>query len=96
MHFVSTILALSTALSSALAPMSEAKTESQILLSSALPTNVVKPAHVDNNQVLNDFDKAVEQREKRKKYQPSRDSQVVDTQKQDKILILGGPEVFPM
>ena len=76
--------------------MSEAKTESQILLSSALPTNVVKPANVDNNQVLNDFDKAVEQREKRKKYQPSRDSQVVDTQKQDKILILGGPEVFPM
>ncbi|MBP7862527.1 hypothetical protein KA183_12665 [bacterium] len=95
MHFVSTILALSTALTSALAPVGD-KTESQILLSSALPTNVVKPANVDNSQVLNDFDKAVEQREKRKKYQPSRDSQVVDSQKQDKILILGGPEVFPM
>ena len=96
MHFVSTILALSTALSSAIAPMSGVKTESQVLLSSALPTNVVKPANIDNTQVLNDFDKAVEQREKRKKYQPSRDSQVVDSQKQDKILILGGPEAFPM
>ncbi|MCW5823048.1 MAG: hypothetical protein KIT34_09615 [Cyanobacteria bacterium TGS_CYA1] len=96
MHFVSTILALSTALTSAIAPVSDTKTESQILLSSALPTNVVKPAEVDNNQVLNDFDKAVEQRERRKKYQPNRDSQVVDSKKQDKVLILGGPEVFPM
>lgn len=96
MHFVSTILALSTALTSALAPVGDTKTESQILLSSALPTNVVKPTNLENTQVLNDFDKACEQREKRKKYQQSRDSQVVDTQKQDKILILGGPEVFPM
>jgi len=96
MHFVSTILALSTALSSVIAPVGASNTESQILLSSALPTNIVKPANVDNSQVLNDFDKAVEQREKRKKIQPSRDNQVVDSQKQDKILILGGPEVFPM
>ncbi len=98
MHFLSTILALSTAISTSLVPVNSEATDSKVLLSSALPTNVVKPANVDNaSQVLSDFDKAVEQRERRKKYNPSKDSQVVDSkQKEDKILILGGPEVFPM
>lgn len=98
MHFLSTILALSTALSGSLLPMNSEAADSKVLLSSALPANVVKPAQADSaSQVLSDFDKAVEQREKRKKYSPSKDNQVVDSkQKEERVLILGGPEVFPM
>ncbi len=98
MYFLSTILALSTTLTGALAPIqSSAQSAEKVVVASALPANVVKPAQMDNTQVLSDFDKAVEQRERRKKYHPSRDNQVVDSNKtEEKILILGGPEAFPM